>query len=158
MKDLLKKLRSNRRLALLGAMVGGLGLTAVAQARPHRGGPRGPGHHFVAMLESLDLSETQAFELYQMKKSAKTAGKGIRAATRADMKLLAEEMKKPSPNAELIHQKVDEAIERIRAQAHKMADEAISFHGSLSPEQKAELTKRISEKQERGQKMRKIWE
>lgn len=61
----------------------------------------------------------------------------------ASHRALLGEWKKASPDGEKVHALIDANIERLRAMAHLVADEALATHAILTPEQRAAVAAHI---------------
>ena len=54
--------------------------------------------------------------------------------------------RRDEPDAKKLHALVDERVDEMRALAHQAVDSAIELHGVLTPEQRAEIAKRVEER------------
>lgn len=163
----LTKSRGRRRLAyVLGsalALTGLVGAAHVAQARPHGGHGFGPGaglmgRGMMRMLDRLDLSESQELTAVRMRRALREEGKLLRQAARADMKEVAEELKKPDPDRAKILSLVDANATRMKAMAEKVTNQLLDFHAQLTPAQKAEVAQMIEKRQARMAERKKRFE
>lgn len=154
---------SRRRLALgagaLAALIGLGGLVSAADARPW-GHHRGPHHggffagRMLHLVHELDLTEEQELEAVRMRRALREQGRAARKATVEDLRAAADELKKVTPDRDRLHGLVDQSIERMRKLAHAAVDRFLDFHAQLTPEQKAEVSERITEAQARMDKRR----
>ena len=139
-----------------GVLAGLLAAGSLADARPF--GPRRAGGFFggrmMRVFHDLDLTEQQELQAVRLARALREDAKAARRATRADMQTAAEELKKPSPDRQKLHALVDAAVERFREMAHARVDGALDFHAQLSPEQKAEVARRIERRQARAERRR----
>lgn len=149
-----------RRFGLaLGALAGGLGLASIAHARPFGGhgpghGPHGFGRGFLRLIERLDLTEAQEVEAVRLRRALREEGQKLREATSAELRAIAAEMKKETPDRDAIHRRLDAAAERMRGMAHVAADAVLDFHAKLTPAQKAEVARHIEKRETRMQAWR----
>lgn len=145
-----------RRMMLASAaLAGAVGLAGVAQAGPwghHRGGPGGGGglmRGLMHMIDELDLSEQQELELVRIRRSARSERKAMHEAMQADVDALIEMLGDGEVDKDAVHARIDAMMARASGRAHAMADRALAFHTTLSPEQKQKLAKGLADKRDR---------
>lgn len=94
-------------------------------------------------LDDLEATDAQRKEIHATVEGLLGELKGMHAE-REDMReqfLSFFEAENPDPKA--VHAAVDARIEKLRALAHKVADAGLKIHNTLSPAQRAELTKGV---------------
>lgn len=140
---------SPRRILMLGALVGAMALGGAAFAHPGGGGKArgmragGPAAKMLRAMGDLDLSEAQEVQLVRIRRELRKEHKALRTSMKEDRKTAFAEMKKDSPNPQLLHDMLDRHAAARTALAHKALDRALTFHRNLTPAQKAQLTEKM---------------
>jgi protein CpxP len=96
-------------------------------------------------LDEIDANDTQRQKVHAMKDRLFDEGMKLRDTKQDVRDGLVEQWKSEKPDATAVHALVDQMIEDVRAFAHKAADAAIELHGTLNPEQRAEILQRAEQ-------------
>lgn len=100
-------------------------------------------HHLDGALDDLKATPEQRTKLVAIKDRLVAEGRAARGDHRADLRVALAEWESPSPDAAKLHALVDARIDALRAMAHKVVDAGAEAHAILTPEQRAELAKRL---------------
>ncbi len=97
------------------------------------------------MLDQIKATDAQRAQINQIKDQMFQEVTAMRQA-RADLKKeLMAQWESPQVDASKVHAMVDQRVEAFRAMAQKAADAAIQVHDVLTPEQRAQVQKELSE-------------
>lgn len=134
-------------LLLLG--VGLVTLTAFRGGWCH-GGHRDPAEvaAFVTnrvedALDDLDATPDQRARILTAKDRMLDAAKQVHGDRKATHDALLAEWQSEKPDAAKLHQLVDARVEEMRKVAHEAVDAGIEVHDTLTPEQRAKVTKKV---------------
>ncbi|MBW2453362.1 MAG: periplasmic heavy metal sensor [Deltaproteobacteria bacterium] len=97
-------------------------------------------------LDELEATAEQRTKVHAIKDELFDEAMELRKGSKEVRKAALEELKRDEPDAKKLHDLVDERAEEMRALAHQAVDGAIELHGVLTPEQRAEIAKRIEER------------
>jgi Spy/CpxP family protein refolding chaperone len=170
-------LRSGRRIhpamsagggrTMKKALAGVLGVAVVAAGfallTGFRGGGCGHGHggrdparmaafvtdHVDDALDDLEATPEQRQRIHAVKDRLLERGQALRAGKGDTHAELLAQWKAESPDRARLHAMVDERIEAMRAFAHEAVDGAAEVHATLTPEQRAEVTRKMERRMER---------
>lgn len=106
-------------------------------------GGKGPGAMMMRMFNGLDLTEAQEVQLVRIRRELRAEREAMQATRQADRAAMQAELSKDTPDAAVLHQLADKRLEHQRAKSHAMIDKMLAFRATLSPEQKAQLTKKM---------------
>jgi Spy/CpxP family protein refolding chaperone len=131
---------------LIGLLALGVGGAAVADP--------GGRFRFGRLLNSLDLNDAQEDQLISLQKDVMREGRQVRRAAVESLGAVAEEVKKPKPDAARLHAVADQRIDEAKKWVHYAIDKFLVFHASLDAKQRAEL----SEDLQKGARRAKKWQ
>jgi Spy/CpxP family protein refolding chaperone len=94
-------------------------------------------------LDDVDATPEQRTRIHAVKERLLAAGQQAKGGHREVHEALRAEWGAEQPDAARLHALVDARAEELKAFAHQAVDGAVEVHGILTPEQRAELTKRI---------------
>ena len=135
---------------IIATLIATLAVSGAAFARPHGG----PGMFMLGrVLPELTLTDAQEDAAVEMRKDIMKRGKEVRRASMESIDEVAVELKKPKPDAAKLHNIADQRIEDVKKVVHYAIDRFLSFHATLTNEQRAELGKEL----EKGQRHAKMW-
>jgi Spy/CpxP family protein refolding chaperone len=146
---------SKKHLLIVASVVGALALGGVALAGPHkgrRGGPGGgPGLGFrlMRMVRHLDLTEEQEVKAVRLRHQMKEEMQAGKVDRPAQMKAVATELAKPTPDAAKLHGIADQMLARMSKMTHAAIDKFLELHATFTPEQREKLGKRLERRAER---------
>jgi Spy/CpxP family protein refolding chaperone len=137
--------------AIGGALVAtaALALTAFGGGRFHHG-PHDPAEvaAFVTnrvddALDDLDATPEQRARVGAVKDRMLAAALAHREAREETRQAFLAEWKAEAPDAARLHALVDQRAAEMTALAHQAVDAAVEVHGTLTPEQRAKVTRRV---------------
>lgn len=142
---------------VLGLLVGSLSLVALAG---WAGKERGFCHKSMSpeqaetmstrmldhALDDLDVSDAQRKELQGLRGSLVKEGMALKNEKKESMEEALTLWNSPNPDAAQVHALLDSRIDEMRTFAHSAADKALEAHRILTPEQRAEVAKKISDR------------
>ncbi len=96
-------------------------------------------------LDELEATAEQRTKVHAIKDQLFDEALSLRKGSKEARKTALEELKQDEPDAKKLHALVDERVDEMRTLAHQAVDSAIELHGVLTPEQRAEIAKRIEE-------------
>jgi periplasmic protein CpxP/Spy len=140
----------------LGVMgVGLAGLAGIVLLTGFHGGCGGRGHghdpaaiqamvteHLDDMLDDLDATPAQRERIQAVKDRLLANGLAMRGARQAAVQEVLAQWKSDQPDVARLHALVDERVDAFRTFAHEAVDGAVEVHGTLTPEQRAKITKK----------------
>jgi Spy/CpxP family protein refolding chaperone len=94
-------------------------------------------------LDDLDATDAQRRELLALKDQLFAQGKVAFAENRQTRDAFLAALESPSPDAARLHALVDTRAEAMRAFAHQAVDAAVKAHQTLTPEQRAQVAKKV---------------
>lgn len=105
----------------------------------------GPGRGMRELVERLDLNDKQMKMVEELREDTRA----FHDAQKAEKDRIADEvlveLAKARPDAQRIHDLVDEGVDATRAGLHERVDALLKFQGTLSEEQRAELVAGLEE-------------
>jgi periplasmic protein CpxP/Spy len=104
--------------------------------------------HLDEVLDDLKATDAQRTQILALKDKLLQDGQQRFAANRDAHQKLVAEWDSAQPNPAQIHAIIDARIDALRAMAHETADAAIQFHGILTPEQRAQVSKKVHRRME----------
>ncbi len=99
--------------------------------------------HLDDALDDLSATPEQRTKILAIKDRLVAKGKELRADRAADRKELLAQWESANPDRARLHALVDARIDALRAFAHEAVDAGLEAHATLTPEQRAKVTKRI---------------
>ncbi|MFO0725140.1 MAG: periplasmic heavy metal sensor [Myxococcota bacterium] len=138
---------------IIGTLIATLAVSGVALARPggHGGGP---GMFMIGrILHDLNLTDAQEDAAVQMHKDIQKRGKELRVNGVESMDEVAVELAKPKPDAARLHAIADQRIDDVKKLVHYSIDRFLSFHQTLTPDQRNQIGKGL----EKAQRHAKMW-
>jgi periplasmic protein CpxP/Spy len=140
----------------LGAVSGTLLLVAIGTVTLAAGGcmrhhgPRDPAQvaamvskHVEDVLDDVNATPDQRTKILAVKDRMLAAAQAAHTDRKATHDALLAAWKSDAPDAARLHTLVDERMEELRKLAHQAVDAGIEVHGVLTPDQRAQLTKKI---------------
>jgi len=140
-------------LAVLGVASLAVGFTVLTG---FRGGGCGAGHrgdpaHMERMitgrideaLEDLQATPEQRAKILAVKDRLLAEGKALHGARGDTRKEMLAQWDSASPDVARIHALIDQRAEAMKTLAHQAADGLAEVHAALTPEQRAQLSKKI---------------
>jgi len=104
--------------------------------------------HLDDALDDLQASDAQRAQVQALKDRLLTDAQQLFASHRDAQQKLVEQWDSASPDRAQVYALVDARIDALRAMAHEAADAAIQLHGILTPEQRAQVSKKIHRRME----------
>jgi Spy/CpxP family protein refolding chaperone len=102
--------------------------------------------HINDVLDDLDANEEQRTAILTVKDQVLADIRELKETMPRDRQAVMEELTKGEPDAEKLHTLLDAKIDRLRSFAHKELDNLLAVHGTLTPEQRAELIAKAKER------------
>jgi protein CpxP len=99
--------------------------------------------HLDDYLDDARASDAQRARIREVKDRLLPDGVALATANKKAGQQIAEQLASDRPDQARLHALVDQQIEATRAYAHKAIDGALEAHRTLSPEQRAPLTKKL---------------
>lgn len=145
-------MRGSKLVKVLGltTLIGGLTLGSVALARGPGGMHGGPGGHMAKVIEKLDLDPEQQALAKELKAGMEDEREAIQAQHEEAFEVLVSELGKESPDAEVLHDLVDEGTALMAERMHAGLDSMLELQATFTEEQRATLV----EEMEAGKEMR----
>jgi len=113
----------------------------------HGGGParmeRMLGAHLDDLLDDVHATPEQRAKITAVKERLVAEGKALRGDHRTERKDLLAQWDSPNPDVNRIHAMIDQRGESMKGFAHKVADGLGEVHAVLTPEQRAQLSKKM---------------
>ena len=103
------------------------------------------GRHLEKMLDEVKATPEQRQQIGAIKDELVAKRKAMREARHADHEELLAQWDSPNPDMSRIHGRVDERAKELTAFAHEVADALGKVHGILTPEQRAQVAKKMRE-------------
>jgi periplasmic protein CpxP/Spy len=94
-------------------------------------------------MDDVDATPAQREKVQSIVKVLLAEGQALRGAHGADPAALLETWKSEAPDAAKLHALVDERAAAMTAFAHRAADAALEVHATLTPEQRAQLARKM---------------
>jgi Spy/CpxP family protein refolding chaperone len=99
--------------------------------------------HLDDALDDLNATDAQRARIHDLKDRLVKDGQALAAGQREARRQLVAQWDSEKPEAAKVHALVDARIDALRAFAHQAADAALELHGTLTPEQRAKISKRV---------------
>jgi len=97
-------------------------------------------------LDELAATGAQREQVHAVKDALFDEALALRKGSREARKVALEELKRDQPDAKKLHGLVDERMDEMRKLMHQAVDGVIELHGVLTPQQRAEIAKKIEER------------
>jgi Spy/CpxP family protein refolding chaperone len=143
-------------LALAPLLVGVVVLTGFRGGCGHSHGGHDPARmaafvtdHVDDALDDLEATPEQRARVHAVKDRLLARGQALREARAGAHAEVLAQWRSETPDAARLHAMVDERLEGMRALAHEAVDAGLEVHGTLTPEQRAEVTRKIERRLER---------
>ncbi len=94
-------------------------------------------------LDDLDATDAQRQQIHAIKDRLLTKGAALHQGREAFHGEVLTQWQSANPDRARLHALVDERFEAMRALAHEAVDAGVEVHGVLTPEQRAQLTKKV---------------
>jgi periplasmic protein CpxP/Spy len=127
-----------------------LGALALGCGGPHHRGQMDPARmdhnitdHIEDYLDDAKASDAQRTKILAVKNRLLPEGVALATAHQKLRLEIAQQLASDRPDTARLHTLVDQQIEAARAFAHKSVDGVVEVHGTLTPEQRAPLTKKL---------------
>ncbi len=104
--------------------------------------------HLDDALDDLKATDAQRAQVHGLKSQLLQDGQRFAAGQREARKALVAQWDAAQPDAAQVHALVDARMDALRSLAHETADAAIQLHGILTPDQRAQLSKKIHRRME----------
>ena len=95
------------------------------------------------LLDDLDATPDQRTRINAIKDRLLADGQKLRAGHGETHQTFRDEWGAEKPDAAKLHALVDQRVEEMRKLAHEAVDAGVEVHGILTPDQRAQLTKKI---------------
>jgi Spy/CpxP family protein refolding chaperone len=105
--------------------------------------------HVDDALDDLEATPEQRARVHAVKDRLLARGQALREARAGAHAEVLAQWRSETPDAARLHAMVDERLEAMRALAHEAVDAGVEVHGTLTPEQRAEVTRKIERRMER---------
>jgi Spy/CpxP family protein refolding chaperone len=136
--------------------IGLLGLTGIVSLAAFRGGGmhgHGPGGFFgarmEAILEDVDATDEQRAQVRAIVDRLREEGKALRSDRGAEHEQLVAKWEAGTLDRAQIVAHMDARAEQMKAFGHEVADAMVEVQGILTPEQRAEVAKKMRSHTER---------
>ena len=96
-------------------------------------------------LDDLEATEAQRQKILSIKDDLFQQILTMRQNGQGDKWALVQELQSDQPNGEKLHRLLDKHIDALRVTAHRGVDALLEVHGTLTPEQRAQLIKEHSD-------------
>lgn len=96
-------------------------------------------------LDDLEVTDVQRKELQGLRGELVKDGMALRGEKKKTMEEALQLWNSPNPDPQKVHALLDSRIEEMRTLAHTAADKALEAHKILTPEQRAEVAKKVAE-------------
>lgn len=100
-------------------------------------------------LDDLDATDPQRAEIHALKDRLLARGAELAEGNAEARGELLAQWRSETPDRARLHALVDARIEAMRALAHEAVDAGVDAHAVLTPEQRAEVTRKIERRMER---------
>ena len=100
-------------------------------------------------LDDLDATPEQRTRIHAVKERMIASVQKARGEHRDSRETVLAAWRSPTPDATRLHALVDEHLDAIRAVAHEAVDASIEVHGTLTPEQREKVTRKLERRIER---------
>jgi periplasmic protein CpxP/Spy len=99
--------------------------------------------HLDDTLDDLKATDGQRAQILALKDKLVKDGVALHQGQADAKKALVAQWDSATPDRAAVHALVDARIDAIRAFAHQVADAGLDLHGTLTPEQRAQISKKI---------------
>jgi Spy/CpxP family protein refolding chaperone len=99
--------------------------------------------HLDDMLDDVKATDAQRKRILAVKDRLLPEAAALAASQQQARKEITEQLSSERPDAARLHALVDRQVDALRALAHKSVDGAVEAHGTLTPEQRAPLVKKL---------------
>ncbi len=100
-------------------------------------------NHVEDTLDDLHATPDQRTRILSVKDRMLAAAQQVHGDREATHDALLEAWKSDAPDTAKLHALVDQRVEEMRKLAHEAVDAGVEVHGILTPDQRAQLTKKI---------------
>ncbi len=138
----MKKILSTA-LVLAILAVGTLTLTAFRHHGDHANFDQFVTHRVDDMLDDVKATDAQRQQITAIKDKLVADGKALHAAHADVRKELLAQWQSDQPDAARVHSLVDGRADAMKKFADEAADALLQVHGILTPDQRAQLTKKL---------------
>jgi len=128
-----------------------MALMAAARGGPHRHGDfdvarvdQRVTEHLVDALDDLKATEAQRARILAIKNRLLPEVGAMAASQKLARQELVAQLSSDRPDPARLHALVDKQIAELRALAHKSVDGVVEAHGTLTPEQRAPLIRKMN--------------
>jgi Spy/CpxP family protein refolding chaperone len=132
------------RFLYLGAL--GVGLAAVTSGCFHgrhwghdEGDPEAVSKRVDRAMDRLDVTDAQREQIEPIALQMASELVDLRQRTQRLRRAAMVQWKASTPDAALLHQQVDQDIEAVRQSMHRLVDQAVTVHNTLTQEQREEV-------------------
>ena len=105
------------------------------------------------VLNRIDATDAQRDKIHRIKNDLLKSAMSLHKEKHSAGKVALEQWQSASPDRQLLVREVDRQVELFRAFAHLAVDRAIEVHGTLTPEQRAEVVELIG----KVRRMHRMW-
>jgi protein CpxP len=95
-------------------------------------------------LDDLDATPEQRARVIALKDRMLQDGAAAREGHHAAVKALAGQWDQATPDAAAVHALVDARVDALRKLAHEAADAGLELHATLTPEQRAKVSRKVA--------------
>jgi len=99
--------------------------------------------HLDDFLDDAKASDAQRARLLAIKNRLLPEGGALATSQRQVQREIATQLASERPDPARLHALVDQQIDALRAFAHKSVDGAVEAHGTLTPEQRKPVTRKL---------------
>ena len=100
-------------------------------------------NHVEDTLDDLNATPEQRTKILAVKDRLLEAAKGLHADQAQTHEAILDAWKADQPDAAALHALVDRRADEMKAFAHQVVDAGVEVHDTLTPDQRATLTKKI---------------
>jgi Spy/CpxP family protein refolding chaperone len=100
-------------------------------------------NHVEDTLDDLNATPEQRTRILAIKDRLLEAAKGLHAEHAQTHEAILDAWKADRPDAAALHALVDRRADEMKAFAHQVVDAGVEVHDTLTPDQRAKLTKKI---------------
>jgi Spy/CpxP family protein refolding chaperone len=142
---------TKKTLLVTFAAILGLGAAGACASRSDHGERADKAYGFISSrvddaLDDIDATDVQREKVNAVKDRLFEEAMSLREDNREARLSALEELERDQPDANKLHALVDSRMDEARKMMHEAVDGVLEVHGSLTPEQRAELVAMIEEK------------
>ena len=104
--------------------------------------------HLEDVLDDLEATDAQKAQVMVAKNRLLQQGGALRQGGQEAKRELVAQWDSAAPDRARVHALIDARIDAMRAFAHQAADEAVDLHGTLTPQQRAKISKKLHRRME----------